>query len=862
VVRAGAGLVAAIVGLVGLSPLAGTPTAFADPDRVDPPARETVELSDLEVELPRQANGRTALRLLGDQVADAAGLNDLPVAELREILRTDDSAWLTTEGRLFYREPRADERAATPAPAAPYPLDQTFALHSKPDSQYTIFIDVDGATVDDTEWHDQFPATPADHPAWDPAGDGEDFSAGELELVQAVWALVAEDYAPFDVDVTTEDPGAAAIQRSSSGDVEYGAHALVSPTDAWWTLCAPVPPEVEPGCGGIAFIDVFDEVDYWGGGSNGYGYLQPAWIFPQGTGDSAKSIAEAVSHEVGHQLGLSHDRTATQDYYAGHGTWAPIMGSGYGRPITQWSKGDHPGATNHEDDLAVIGTVLGPRSDEAPTGVTGAPEVPVGIAYVGDRTDTDTFLLGTCTGPVTVAAAPHLDAGANLDLRLRLLDATGSQVASADPASAWVSPLQASGLDAAITRTLAPGRYYAEVDGVGRGTWSSGYDDYGSLGAYRVEVTGDCSTEGVPGAPTALATGVVTADSIGLTWAAPDDPGTSAITEYVLTRSGSGQQVTLPAGATSHTWNGLSPGTSYTFTLRAVNGSGTGSSATVTAATTTTVPSAPRNLVATWEAASASVVATWSAPLTDGGSAVAGFELYVDGRYLGPMRADSVGVRIGGLTPGAHDLGVAAVNAAGTGSVAETSVVVPPLGATTTSLSVGVSGQQVTLAARVAASGTPVGSIRFLDGSNVVGTVALASGSAVLRLADVRPGVHAYRASFVPSSHHAVSTSVARNATIAAPTSRTTIKAPRTAKAGSRPTVTVRVTRGSTPASGKVVLKYGAKKKSLTLRAGTAKLKLPRVKAGKVRLTATYAGNATTRASSAKATIKVAKKRR
>src|SRR3712207_7865967 len=53
---------------------------------------------------------------------------------------------------------------------------------------------------------------------------------------------------------------------------------------------------------------------------------------------NAKYTAEAVSHEVGHNLGLHHDGTAAEGYYGGHNAWAPIMGVGYSRPISQRSE--------------------------------------------------------------------------------------------------------------------------------------------------------------------------------------------------------------------------------------------------------------------------------------------------------------------------------------------------------------------------------------------------------------------------------------------------------------------------------------------------------------------------------------------
>ncbi|KAF6263053.1 hypothetical protein COO60DRAFT_1635476 [Scenedesmus sp. NREL 46B-D3] len=44
-----------------------------------------------------------------------------------------------------------------------------------------------------------------------PDGDRSTFNAEELADIVAVWRAVAEDFAPFDVDVTTVDPGDAAL---------------------------------------------------------------------------------------------------------------------------------------------------------------------------------------------------------------------------------------------------------------------------------------------------------------------------------------------------------------------------------------------------------------------------------------------------------------------------------------------------------------------------------------------------------------------------------------------------------------------------------------------------------------------------
>ena len=85
---------------------------------------------------------------------------------------------------------------------------------------------------------------------------------------------------------------------------------------------------------------------------------QPAWVFPQSLSNNPKNIAEAVSHEVGHNFSLQHDGVTSTSfqsvancatvtaYYCGHAMWAPIMGVGYYKPVVQWSKGEYAGA-NH-----------------------------------------------------------------------------------------------------------------------------------------------------------------------------------------------------------------------------------------------------------------------------------------------------------------------------------------------------------------------------------------------------------------------------------------------------------------------------------------------------------------------------------
>ena len=228
-------------------------------------------------------------------------------------------------------------------------------------------------------------------------------------------------------------------------------------------------------------------------------------------GGSASSVAEAASHEFGHNLGLSHDGTSSAGYYSGHGdgfvSWAPIMGVGYYKNVTQWSKGEYPDASQVQDDLAIIDGKLGYRGDDH--GDTPATATPLVIQDNGDvlvsepesdpfddhpenkgvielRTDVDVFSMDVADGPLSLTVTPAWKAfyrdshrGANMDVSLRLLDADGSAVDADDPAD---------NTNATIARTVSAGRYYLEVDGVGNSV-GEGYSDYGSLGQYFVSGT-------------------------------------------------------------------------------------------------------------------------------------------------------------------------------------------------------------------------------------------------------------------------------------------------------------------------------------------------------------------------------------
>ena len=116
----------------------------------------------------------------------------------------------------------------------------------------------------------------------------------------------------------------------------------------------------------------------------------------------------------------------------------------------------------------------------------------------------------------------------------------------------------------------------------------------------------------VPGAPTSVVATAHNSAQSAVSWTAPASNGGNPITAYTVTSSG-GQTCTT-TGATSCTVTGLTNGTSYTFTVKATNGSGSGASSVASAAIVpASVPGAPTGVTATSNANSQSVVA-WTAP--------------------------------------------------------------------------------------------------------------------------------------------------------------------------------------------------------------------------------------------------------
>ncbi|MCH8830380.1 MAG: cadherin-like domain-containing protein, partial [Planctomycetes bacterium] len=438
-----------------------------------------------------------------------------------------------------------------------YDLSKTFNLNSNLGSNFTIYLDFNGHTTTGTYWNTYYNGG-ADivTEAWSSDGDRSSFSVSEQQRIQRIWANVAEDFAPFDVNVTTLDPGVEALRYSGSGDTNRGIRVVIGP-NSFFALS-----------GGVAFL-----------GSFNWGTDTPAFVF----NSSEVGVREAISHEVGHTLRLYHDGSSSTSYYAGHGSgatgWAPIMGNSYYKSVTQWSQGEYSGANNTEDDLSIITTAngFGYRADDTGNTIGTAADLSVsglnvsGQGIIERNTDVDAFSFTTGTGIVSIDVDKALY-GANLDILAKLYDSDGNLIATSNPSAS---------LNAGFSLSLTAGTYTITIEGTGTGDGSTGYTDYASLGNYWISGTVAASTPNQD--PTAQNDSVSTDEDNAVlidVMANDSDPDGNALTIVSVT-NGSNGSVVIVNGKIRYTPNANFFGTD-TFTYTVGDGNGGTNTATVT----------------------------------------------------------------------------------------------------------------------------------------------------------------------------------------------------------------------------------------------------------------------------------------
>ena len=419
----------------------------------------------------------TALSKLKDIHISSADLPHLQVDKSGNIYFADN---FSTE---FIQPAKITTKSEAATPAMIY---SAFTLHSKPDATNVLVLDFDGYTITDTKWNDSYNEDYWDAKPFDTDEDESTLSTDEIEAIKSIWRRVAEDYAPFNIDITTEYP--SSFNRNTG-------HVLITKGMDENGVYLPKGDSV----GGLAYVNVWGNEDFASASS-------PAFVYIDRLGYDTKAIAEAASHEAGHNLGLSHDGSSTERYYHGHGegniSWAPIMGGSYSNNVTQWSKGEYYDANNLQDDIAIITNKLTRRADDHGNTITAATPLKIVSGKVSSsnpindptnsnkankgiihsRTDVDVFSFKTIGGKVTLNALPLRETTdtrlGNMDIKMTIRNASNNVVATVNPAL---------NTHASFTGNLAAGTYYVIIDGVGAP--DSPYSDYGTLGQYFINGT-------------------------------------------------------------------------------------------------------------------------------------------------------------------------------------------------------------------------------------------------------------------------------------------------------------------------------------------------------------------------------------
>lgn len=337
-------------------------------------------------------------------------------------------------------------------------------LNSHPSSPAVVYLDFDGQTVSGTSWNSSGPIVCG--------------AAGlDNSNIDEIFNRVAEDYRPFDLNITTDSI------RYLAAPVTQRMRVIITVSSAWYGPA-----------GGVSFV-----------GSFAWGDNTPCFVFSQLLNFQTKNVAEAISHEVGHTLGLYHQSSydascnKLSDYNAGQGSgeigWAPIMGVGYYRNFTLWNNGPNSyGCSNYQSDLDIITTNngFGYRADDVGNSFETAANVSFfenqfGLSGVIERnTDFDMFVFTlSSSGRFQLDAIPYHvgsdNAGSDLDLQVTLYNAAGTALNVYNPGAL---------LSSVIDTNLNAGLYYLRVEGKGNQFAPA----YAILGSYSLLATATTGT--------------------------------------------------------------------------------------------------------------------------------------------------------------------------------------------------------------------------------------------------------------------------------------------------------------------------------------------------------------------------------
>ncbi len=289
------------------------------------------------------------------------------------------------------------------------------------------------------------------------------------EEMYRVWQCTADQYSMFNLNITT-DP--AVYNAARTADVLKTGNIKFVNEDGRSYACV--------GCFGTTSAGTL----YRNPLNNDYGY----------------GIGMTCAHEVGHQMGMSHDGGSQQsdpEYFYGLPAveWCPIMGNyWYGGNWTNqfftWSKGEYNTATQKQDDLQIMNVKekVPYMVDDNPGGKAlkissaGVISASDNWGQIEQNTDTDafTFKVGSNGGTLSLKIDP-IEYLRQLDVAAKIVDATGKTISSSNLAKNRSAEFK--------NLSLAAGSYSLIIQGGAELTPQTGFSNYSSLGYYAMEGT-------------------------------------------------------------------------------------------------------------------------------------------------------------------------------------------------------------------------------------------------------------------------------------------------------------------------------------------------------------------------------------
>lgn len=284
--------------------------------------------------------------------------------------------------------------------------------------------------------------------------DGMVYNSADRARAVLAWRMASEDFRPFNVNITTSSSvyNSTAIANRMTVTLNAGFNSGLCSLAGF-------------GTGSIQCIATVDN----------------------------------LSHEIGHGLGLSHDGgsiNSVGQYYQGNDYWGSIMGYVDLEMMGTFSQGEYEGASNLEDDLQIISSMIDYRPDDHSNTSTNATDLVItasdsinplnnnGIIEKSD--DKDVFALTFTENSDVVLWITPLKHYNNLHVKARILDEQGN-VISSSTALQHQGSLSTIMQAAKIEGSFTAGIYYLEISNSGYSENNiSIYDAYGSLGYYEI----------------------------------------------------------------------------------------------------------------------------------------------------------------------------------------------------------------------------------------------------------------------------------------------------------------------------------------------------------------------------------------